>query len=339
MNIWFLKSIQNTNKLMILFIFFFNLTILLLIVYYRNDSIIFLNILLYILLNILFIINYFRNNNKFAQDYNNIIDFFRNYLEEKKILEIPLKWKYSENKLIEWLIKKAYIKLNIQKKDLVDMKSVFDKFVPKDLYEKIWDKWLEKIWLWHWINKEMTIMFLDIIWFTKISESMSADRALFLLNIYFDWIWEIIHRRSWFVDKYLWDWIMIIFEQETTDESIKCAIEIQQFMKKFQISTLWKQINIWIWINSWMVIMWTIWNKERMDVTVIWDNVNIASRLETLTRELGEDIIISQNTLDKIENRDDFIIEWIWKQEIKWKDNEIEIYSVESSFKKSIFKI
>jgi len=171
-------------------------------------------------------------------------------------------------------------------------------------------------------------MFLDIVWFTSLSENIKPERALFLLNIYFDWIWEIIHKYWGYIDKFLWDWIMIIFDEEYSDNALLCSIEIQDFIKKFQISTIWKRINIGIWINSWEVIAWTIWTKKRMDATVIGDNVNTASRLEHLTRKYEDNIIISSNTYDVIQDKEKFNLTLLWKEKLSWKEREVEIYWV-----------
>jgi two-component system sensor histidine kinase ChiS len=219
------------------------------------------------------------------------------------------------------------------KKDYNDLKWVFDKFIPQDIYTKIWFRWYEKITLGNCISKTVTIMFLDIMWFTKISENFTPERSLLLLNIYFDWIWDLVYRRWWYIDKFLWDGIMIIFEQENTDEALMCAIDIQEFIKKFQISAVWSKINIWIWINTWDVIMWTIWTKKRMDATVIWDNVNIASRIQSVTRRFNKEIIISDNTYDLITDKNKFSIEKIWEEFLRWKEKPVMLYSMENYYK------
>jgi class 3 adenylate cyclase len=80
-------------------------------------------------------------------------------------------------------------------------------------------------------------MFLDIIGFTRISETLTPDKTLLLLNIYFDGISEIVYRHNGYIDKFLGDGIMIIFDQETSDSALICAMEIIRFMNKFRISS------------------------------------------------------------------------------------------------------
>lgn len=282
------------------------------------------------ILNICIISLWFFINKSFIKDNLNLIDFFKNIVEDKGVPEMPKNVLFIENKKIESLFKKAYIKWNLLKKDFLELKNIFNKFIPFDIYSKISFKWYEKVTLWSCVSKKVTIMFLDIMWFTKISEKISPERTLLLLNIYFDWIWDIVYSKWWYIDKFLWDWIMVLFEDDNSDSALLCSIEIQEFMKKFQVSTIWKQIDVWIWINSWEVIMWTIWTKKRMDATVIWDNVNIASRLESLTRSYEKPIIISESTLDIINEKDRFIIESLWKAVLNWKEKPIEIFSLDT---------
>jgi adenylate cyclase len=174
-------------------------------------------------------------------------------------------------------------------------------------------------------------MFLDIIGFTKIGESMKPDKALQLLNIYFDWIVEIVKKNWWYVDKFLWDWMMIIFSWEYTDNIVKTAVEIEKYIENLNFYWVFKKISIWIWINSWKVIVWTIWSKKRMEITVIWDVVNTAAKLEWLTRKYKYQILITQEVYDKIKNKEDFLIDEVWEKNIKWRKRKIKILGVNYS--------
>lgn len=99
-------------------------------------------------------------------------------------------------------------------------------------------------------------MFLDIMRFTTVSESINDPyRALLLLNIYFDGIGDIIYKHHGYIDKYLGDGILAIFSKDDTDNAILASIEIQEFIKKFQISTIGRYIEIGIGINTGNVIL------------------------------------------------------------------------------------
>ena len=169
-------------------------------------------------------------------------------------------------------------------------------------------------------------MFIDISGFTNLSENITPNKSLLLLNIYFDWIVEISKKYWWYVDKFLWDWIMIIFEDKYSDGTLQTAIEIIDLVKKINIANFKHKIDIWIWINSWKATLWTIGSKDRMDITIIWDTVNTASRIENQTRIEKEWILFSEKTFDLIEKKNLFNIEEIWEKKLKWKKNEIKIF-------------
>lgn len=236
------------------------------------------------------------------------------------------KSKYKETEEIFDLFKNMYIRKNLLLKDYKDFQLLFSKLVSSKLIDKISEKGRDRITLGLSTKKKLNIMFIDIIWFTTIAEKLTSERSLFLLNIYFDWIVEIIEKNGGYIDKFLWDWMMVIFDGNFSDNTIKTSIEIQQFMKTFRISKLWKKISVGIGINSWEVILWTIWAKNRMEISVIWDIVNTASRIENLTRHYNENIIIGKNTYDSIKNKNDFNIVNLWIKNLKWKRKKIEIY-------------
>lgn len=239
---------------------------------------------------------------------------------------------FKENNDLEKFFKRYILKSNIEKKNLEEVRKTFLKFLPKQIYDEIGEKWYERIALGNFKIKNISIMFIDIAWFTSISEKINHERSLFLLNLYFDWIWEIILKNNWYIDKYLWDWIMVIFDEWNEENAIVASIEIQEFIEKFKMGDLWKKISIWIWINYWEVIFWTVWTKKRMEATVLWDTVNIASRLENLTRTYQKNIIISNSLYEKIKNKSNFSINYLGKEILRWKEKEIEFYWVDSYF-------
>ncbi len=220
------------------------------------------------------------------------------------------------------------INKNILKKDYIDLEKILFTFTSEYFLNEISEKGRDRLELGISIEKDMHVMFLDIIGFTTITEKLKPERALLLLNIYFDWIVEIIKKNNWFIDKFLWDWILAVFTNKNSDNSIKASIEIQEFIDNFRISEVWKKIYVWIWINSWKVILWTIWSKNRMEVTIIWDIVNTASRIEAFTRKIKNKIIISEKTLELVENKTLFNIEYLGEKTLRWKKIKKKLYGI-----------
>ena len=193
--------------------------------------------------------------------------------------------------------KRYIIKKNILENNYMKIKNNFHKFVPECFINSI-SKWmLEDIEIGSHKEKDVHIMFIDISGFTEISEQLEPQKALQLLNIYFDWIVEISRSNWWYIDKFLWDWIMLVFDEKNSDNTLKTAIEIIDLVERINIANFENKINIWIGINSWRATLWTIGSKDRMDVTIIWDTVNTASRIENQTRVENQWILFSEKLL------------------------------------------
>ncbi len=310
------NKIQQINYFLFLLIFYFNIWLVLVL------NKITINNTYFIIGNFLIMFFFFIINKIYKKE------FLKKQNEIDKLLKLDKNWtSWKKEDWIYKLFKRNYIKKNILEKDYLNLKMNFQKFIPDNFLKNISNKWLnEDIEIGLSKEKDLHIMFIDISGFTKISEELTPEKALFLLNIYFDWIVEISRKNWWHVDKFLWDWIMLVFDEQYSDKILQTAIEIRDLVWKINIANFKHKITIWIWINSWKATLWTIWSKDRMDITIIWDSVNIASRIEELTRNEKDWILFSQNTYQLIKNKEKFRIDYIWKKSLKWKSEEIKLY-------------
>lgn len=334
-----IKSIKSINYLLVLIILYIN------VFFYLGDKIRD-NEILFLFFNLLILITFFAFNKKFEQENNrqkdNIKELFNmSFVWKKDDSEIKkellsLKNKYKENHDTYNLFKNLLIKKNLLEKDYEDLRWILNKFIPKWFIKEIDKVGTDRVSLWLTQKKQLNIMFLDIVGFTTLTEKLSPDRAFLLLNVYFDWIVEIIRGNWWYIDKFLWDGLMCIFDSDKTDNAIIASIEIQNFISKFQISEVGKKISVWIGINHWDVILWTIWSRKRMEITIIWDTVNTASRIEWLTRTNKENIIITKDVYKNINNLEQFTIKELGIKQIKWKKKKIHILGVQSHINKTL---
>ena len=179
----------------------------------------------------------------------------------------------------------------------------FHLFVPEQLLGRIAPKGIESIQLGNVTEEELTILFCDIRGFTAIAESQEARETFEWLNAFFTKMNDCITSHSGFIDKYLGDAIMAVFDQPNSHamDAIEAAVAMQESLQEFNASrhkyNLEFPVNIGTGINTGIGMIGTLGSDRRMDSTVIGDVVNTASRLENLTKIYGCQIIISESAI------------------------------------------
>lgn len=179
----------------------------------------------------------------------------------------------------------------------------FHLFVPEQLLGRIAPQGIESIQLGNVTEEELTILFCDIRGFTAIAESQEARETFEWLNAFFTQMNDCITSHGGFIDKYLGDAIMSVFDKPKSHamDAIEAAVAMQESLQKFNANrqkyNLENPLNIGTGINTGIGMIGTLGSDRRMDSTVIGDVVNTASRLENLTKIYGCQIIVSENAL------------------------------------------
>jgi adenylate cyclase len=148
---------------------------------------------------------------------------------------------------------------------------------------------------------------------------------------------NIIMDERGYIDKYEWDAIMAlwwVFWPQTWSEdshyACESALQQQEMLKKLNIEwekEWFSEIKARIWIHVWNAIMWNIWAKWRkMEFTALWDNVNLASRLEWVNKFYWTYICVSEDVVN--ETKDDFSYRYLDKIRVKWKEQPVVIYEL-----------
>jgi adenylate cyclase len=157
-------------------------------------------------------------------------------------------------------------------------------------------------------RRKVTVLFSDIRGFTGISEKITPEQVVSFLSQYFAEVTQIVFKHGGTVDKFIGDGMMAIFgapkaHDDDALRAVRTAIEMIELMKvkgpewsKF----LGKEPSIGVGINSGEAVVGSIGSELRSDYTAIGDTVNLASRLETLTKELGVPLVISETTAAEI---------------------------------------
>jgi adenylate cyclase len=151
---------------------------------------------------------------------------------------------------------------------------------------------------------KVTILFTDIRSFTTISEKMDPQHLVGLLNEYFTEMVGVVMHEGGVVDKYIGDAIMAVFgapvpKPDDAKNAVRAAVRMRQALQRLNARLEehgQPTLRTGIGIHTGEVVAGNIGSERRMEYTVIGDAVNLASRLETSTKDLGVNVLISEDT-------------------------------------------
>jgi len=210
------------------------------------------------------------------------------------------------------------------------MNEAYYRFVPRQFLDMLGKKDITDITLGDQVEQEMSVMFTDIRDFTSISESMTLRENFDFINSYLGLMEPIISRHHGFIDKYMGDSIMALFDGKV-ENAIEAAIEMAQTMKDFnQVRQEEGQpaIRMGIGIHTGNLMLGVVGGFGKMEGTVISDAVNLASRLEGLTKIYGSSIIISQETLIRAEDPMTYSHRYLDSVKVKGKKEAVFIFEL-----------
>lgn len=214
------------------------------------------------------------------------------------------------------------------------LSKALSEYVSSDIAREIltssWDVKLD------WERKKISMFFSDIEGFTTISEKMSPENLVSFLKVYLWKMSDVIMDNRWFINKYEWDAIMALWGVFKTSDDFwvndACRSALLQqkelwILNEDFVKVWFNKLNVRMWIHTWDAIIWNIWSEWRkMEFTALWDNVNLASRLEGINKYYHTNICASQSVFDVV--WDKYVFRFLDKIKVKWKDVWINIYEL-----------
>jgi len=189
------------------------------------------------------------------------------------------------------------------------MKRLFGQYVSKDVYEQlVANPELARL---GGQRRQMTVLFSDIRGFTTVSEKGQPEEIVAILNEYFTRMVEIVFEHKGTLDKFVGDMVMALFgaplddpnhAEHAVDAALKMIRELNRLNEKWAAEGR-PSLDIGIGISTGPMIAGNIGSEAIMSYTVIGDSVNLGARLESLNKEYGTRIIISEATRDALPGR------------------------------------
>lgn len=214
------------------------------------------------------------------------------------------------------------------------MKSTLSQYMTKEIAEQVLNNQNSL----QGKRQNVTVLFSDIRNFTSLSERSQPEEVVTLLNEYFDRMIDVIFKYEGTLDKFIGDAIMALFGAPITKDdnafrAVNSAIDMMKSLKEFNQKRTEQglfNIDIGIGVNSGEVLAGNVGSEKRMEYTVIGDAVNLASRLESLTKQFPYKIIVSEYVYEQVKN--DFDFDFLDVVNVKGKDIPVKIYGVQDHY-------
>ena len=214
--------------------------------------------------------------------------------------------------------------------NLMKINAAYERFLPSEFLKMLNHESIVDVRLGDQTQKEMTILFLDIRAFTSLSEQMTPKQNFDFLNEFLSHVIPSIRANSGFIDKYIGDAVMALFPH-SPDDAVNASIAI---LKQLQLYNEQRQaqqqrpINVGIGLHTGTLMLGTIGDNHRMDGTVISDAVNLASRLESLTKTYGASLVVSEQCFSKLATDNPFHHRPLGRVRVKGKHEVITVIEI-----------
>lgn len=214
--------------------------------------------------------------------------------------------------------------------ELFQITEALSRFVPRQFLQFLDKESIVDVQLGDHVQKDMSVLFADIRDFTTLSESMTPEENFRFINGYLRRMEPAIVENQGFIDKYVGDGIMALFSLGA-DNALKAGVSMLQRLADYnqeRIEAGYVPIKIGIGLNTGSLMLGTVGGYSRMDSTVISDTVNLASRIERLTKDYGVSLLISHYTFSQLEDANQYTFRLIDRVKVKGKTAAVSVYEV-----------
>jgi len=180
------------------------------------------------------------------------------------------------------------------------------------------------------VQRDMAVLFSDIRGFTSLSEKMTPKENFDFINSYLDKVGPVIRDHKGFIDKYIGDAVMALFPTSAAD-ALEAALSMHDKVHDWNYRRAkhdYPPVKIGIGIHQGRVMLGTIGEHQRMDGTVIADAVNLASRIESLTKNYGAGVLISDVSWSDVTDKDRYLHRLVDRVAVKGKNEPVGLIEI-----------
>jgi len=212
----------------------------------------------------------------------------------------------------------------------VELTESYSRFVPREFLSHLGRDSVVGVELGDSVEIDMAVLFADIRGFTTLSEGMSPQQSFTFLNEFLGRMGPAIRLHGGFVDKYIGDAIMALFPGGVAD-ACRAAVSMNEELAAFNAERVEegaKPVRIGIGVHLGRLMLGTIGEPQRMEGTVISDAVNIAARLESLTKTWSTPVLLSSKARDALPGDEHWSVRSLGRVLLKGKTEEVGIFEL-----------
>lgn len=215
-------------------------------------------------------------------------------------------------------------------RELLSLNAALERFVPREFLNLLQKSSVADFRLGDQVQQEMTILFADIRDFTSMSERMSPQENFSFINSYLSRVSPVIRKHHGFIDKYLGDGIMALFPGPS-DDALQAAVAVQQevaIYNQHRRSSGYQPITIGVGLHTGSLMLGIIGEEQRLQSTVISDAVNIASRMEDVSKFFSTAIVTDRSTIYRLQQPEDHPNRFLGRVQVKGKQEALDVFEV-----------
>ncbi|MEM9447199.1 MAG: glutaminase [Cyanobacteria bacterium P01_E01_bin.6] len=220
--------------------------------------------------------------------------------------------------------------MKAREQELEQLLEAFGRFVPHEFLSFLHRDSIVDVQLGDHVSKEMAVMFADIRAFTAISESMTPRETFDFVNTYLRYVSPEIRKYQGFVVKFMGDGMMAVFP-EGADDAIAAGVAVFNKLKIFnqELEASGQiPIQVGMGIHAGHMMVGVVGERDRLQGDTLSDTVNLAARLEGLTKYYGVSMAISGDLLQRLSSPEDYALRFIDQATVSGRSTAIAVYEV-----------